>query len=83
MGLIFYKILVKYSGLRTQKNNDETRYVLHVKFIVKTDCFDTTDPEVLHILVKTVYFERFGHVCDITLQQNCCLGCNSLKNIVF
>ena len=51
--------------------------------MVKTECFDATGPAVLHILVKTVYFERFGHVCVITPQQNCCLGGNSLKNIVF
>ena len=34
-------------------------------------------------LLKTLYFYRFWHVRDITPQQNCRLGCKSLKNIVF
>ena len=73
----------KIDTFSTFKNTDTTCVFWHVKFIVKTECFDATDSDILHILVKTVYFERFWHVCVITPQQNCRLGCKSLKNIVF
>ena len=82
-GPIFNATPDKYDGLSTWTNNDKTGVFWQVKIIVKTESFDATRLEGLHILVKSVVFCRFAHVGITTPQQNDCLGPNSLKSIVF
>ena len=60
MGTIFHDFTEKYTDFGVSENNDKTGYTKHMQILVKTDWFDAAGLEVVHIIVKHMYFYEFA-----------------------